>query len=153
MSETRRDALKLSVCGALGLTACVSDHPRGLTITPVAESQQPDIMIHTQAGNVSGSWVLLQYDTNKGVYYSSINTQPLLSNAPGNKPDLGSATSNPGYWQPYPAAAGNLIPVYGTGLAFRLDADGTTTSSALAAFVQGNQQIAAQKAWNEIGLK
>src|SRR5689334_3375277 len=108
MSETRRDALKLSVIGALGLGGCGTSGPDLLSIQPVIESQQPDILIHTDGG----SWVLLQYVAPNYLAYTNQQSLPTLSIL-GNHPDLISVTSssvpNPISWPPVGPAGQNVV--------------------------------------------
>jgi hypothetical protein len=83
MSESRREALKLSVLGALGLTGCGQNGQRAqrgmrlLAVQPVNEEQLPDILIQTKDANVGGSWVLLQYNNVNHNYDVSRNKEPL----------------------------------------------------------------------------
>jgi len=146
MSETRRDALKISVLAAIGLTeGCLPPPAPGAEYVPFVSSQ-PDrgsssILINTGQGF---GWALLQPNADN-TFHASSNKRPIS----GTQPDLGAVTADQTLWQDWSVLNGNNpIPVYGTGISVRVT-NSTVTQSDLQAVV--GQPGVAQHAWNEIG--
>jgi hypothetical protein len=146
MSETRRDALKLSVLGALGLGACTGGNQKPL-IQPVVSSSQPDILVNVDQANNKNSWVLLQYDNQNSNYQVSSNQVPLyLVPGLGNRPDLAAATQKSTDWLYYNLS--DSVTIQGTDAKLKVT---RANPGDVASFAQ-NANVA-QNAWNEIGKK
>ena len=158
MSETRRDALKLSVLTALGLPACAGSVGMAPQITPVDLPGQPDILVNTDQGNNVGSWIFLEYAPQTGNYQVYTNSAPLPTAVfradLGNHPDLNAASSL-AIWGDY--RGGNTITIQGTNAQLPValgqpppNATPTTTTPSAVQDLGRNSQVA-QHAWNEIG--
>src|SRR3954462_9158061 len=129
MSEKRRRPFKfsmLAVLGFAGLAACGGGGgggpPGG---QPVADAQQPAIMMNVHAGAGPASWVLFQYDEQSQLYNVFINRNQLPMPSSGGRPDIGKVTSNPNDWESY---ARNTVTVLGTTTSLTLD-NGSTPNT------------------------
>lgn len=152
MSDTRRDALKLSVLTALALPACAGSGVMGPQITPVNLASQPDILVNLDGGNNVGSWIFLEYAPQTGNYQVYSNSAPLPTAVfrldLGNHPDLNAASSL-GIWVNY--SGPNLIGIQGTTAQLPVTVGNPTTTTTSAVQTFGTNTQVAQHAWNEIG--